>query len=201
MPYWPVTLTEGPITLRPHRRSDNRAWREVRLANATWLGPWEPTSTVPWAFRHQPKDYRVLYRLLARGVRAGTILPFVIEYTGQFAGQLSIGNIVRGSACSGVAGYWLDQAVAGRNIAPTALAMATDFALGSAQLHRVEVNIRPENGASIRVVEKLGFRREGFHERLLHIDGAWRDHIGYALTVEDLPVGGLLRWWRGQQTT
>jgi [ribosomal protein S5]-alanine N-acetyltransferase len=53
-------------------------------------------------------------------------------------------------------------------------------------LHRVEVDIRPENAASLRVVEKLGLRREGFYERFLDIDGGWRDHVAFAVTVEEL---------------
>jgi ribosomal-protein-alanine N-acetyltransferase len=59
-------------------------------------------------------------------------------------------------------------------------------------LHRVQVDIRPENAASLRVVEKLGLRREGYFERFLDIDGAWRDHIAFAITVEELGGRSLL---------
>ena len=79
---------------------------------------------------------------------------------------------------------------------PTALALAVDHAFTAGGLHRIEVNIRPENTAIRRVVEKLGFREEAYHPRYLHIDGAWRDHIGYALTIEDVAAeGGLLARW------
>ena len=54
------------------------------------------------------------------------------------------------------------------------------------QLHRVEVNIRPDNAASLRVVSKLGMRDEGVRRGYLHIAGAWHDHRSFALTVEDL---------------
>jgi ribosomal-protein-alanine N-acetyltransferase len=75
------------------------------------------------------------------------------------------------------------------------MALAVDHAFASG-LHRIEVNIRPENKASRRVVEKLGFREEAYHPRYLHIDGAWRDHVGYALTTEDVSAdGGLLARW------
>ena len=77
---------------------------------------------------------------------------------------------------------------------PTALSLVVDHCFGAAGLHRIEVNIRPENVASKRVVEKLDFRNEGLRPRLLSIDGAWRDHLSYALTAEDVP-GGLLRRW------
>jgi len=88
--------------------------------------------------------------------------------------------------------------VAGRGRRPTAVARAVDHGFSTAGLHRIEVNVRPENVASRRVVEKLGFRDEGVRPRMLHIDGAWRDHISYALTVEDVP-GGLLRRWRASR--
>jgi ribosomal-protein-alanine N-acetyltransferase len=76
--------------------------------------------------------------------------------------------------------------MAGRHIAPTALALVIDHCLGPVGLHRVEVDIRPENAPSLRVVEKLGLRREGYYERFLDIDGAWRDHHAFAVTVEEL---------------
>lgn len=82
---------------------------------------------------------------------------------------------------------------------PTALALAVDHCFDVLRLHRVEVNVRPENHNSRRVVEKLGFREEGLRRRMLHIDGAWRDHLSYALTSEDVP-GGLLRRWKAGHT-
>jgi ribosomal-protein-alanine N-acetyltransferase len=83
---------------------------------------------------------------------------------------------------------------------PTAVAIAVDHSFGVVGLHRVEVNIRPENTASLRVVEKLGFRPEGRRDRYLHIAGDWRDHLAFALTVEDVPEGLLERWHRTQTT-
>jgi len=199
-PGWPAQATHGPVGLRPLRPSDAGAWRDVRLANEAWLLPWEPSSAVPWCDRNGLAAFRSGLRVLRRQARAGQTLPFAITYEGRLAGQLTIGNIVRGSFQSGYAGYWVDGALAGRGIMPTALALAVDHCFGPAGLHRVEVNIRPENAASRRVVEKLGFREEGFHQRLLFIDGAWRDHIGYALTVEDVPLGLLNRWLSARHT-
>jgi ribosomal-protein-alanine N-acetyltransferase len=76
------------------------------------------------------------------------------------------------------------------------VALASDHALFTVGLHRVEINIRPENVASLRVVEKLGFRDEGVRRAYLHIDGAWRDHRTFALTAEELPEGLVARWRR-----
>ena len=91
-------------------------------------------------------------------------------------------------------GYWVDQDRAGRGIVPTAVALATDHCFKTLGLHRMEINIRPENAASLRVVEKLGFRDEGLRPRFLHINGEWADHRSFALTSEEVPEGILARW-------
>lgn len=204
LPGWPAMLSDGPVLLRPYRRRDASQWSAVRRANRDWLGPWEPGAAGPWAEMNSPAAFRTFYRDLSRSARDGTALPFAIvlrEATGErYVGHIGLGNVVRRAFGSGYVGYWVDSAVAGRGITPTALALLVDHAFGPAGLHRVEVNVRPENRASRRVVEKLGFREEAFHPRYMFIDGAWRDHIGYALTSEDvLPSGGLLaRWHRFQ---
>src|SRR6266852_6582280 len=86
----------------------------------------------------------------------------------DLVGQLTIGSITWGSARSGQVGYWIDEAYAGRGIIPTTLAMAVDHCFGVVGLHRLEASIRPENHASRRVVEKLGFREDGVRVRELH---------------------------------
>ncbi|HEY2670384.1 MAG TPA: GNAT family protein [Rugosimonospora sp.] len=195
-PGWPVTLSDGPVVLRPYQRRDARAWSEVRRANEQWLAQWEPTPPGPWYELNSPSSFRYVLRELRRSARMGEAMPFAVCYDGQLVGQLSIGNIVRRAFCSGFAGYWVDSRMAGRGIIPTALALAVDHAFVAGGLHRIEVNIRPENGPSRRVVEKLAFREEAYHPRYLHIDGAWRDHVGYAVTAEDVASeGGLLARW------
>ncbi|AYY14867.1 N-acetyltransferase [Actinobacteria bacterium YIM 96077] len=193
---WPVELEHPPVGLRPLRYRDARAWSEIRARNATWLKPWEAT---PPSAATSGMSFRQMVRMYSAQARADEALPWAITYQGRLAGQLGVTNIVWGSARSGTVGYWVDGALAGRGIAPTALAVAVDFCFFRAELHRLEVNIRPENHASLRVVEKLGFREEGMRPRLLHIDGAWRDHRSFALTVEDVPEGLLCRWKESQR--
>ena len=183
---WPARLTAGPITLRSPRLLDAKAWSEVRLRNEGWLSQWEPTSPYPWNERNSTASWSPLNGALKRAARAGTMLPFVILYGDRFAGQINVSNIVHGAQRSCTVGYWVDGSLAGRGIVPTALAMVIDHCFVEVGLHRVEIDIRPENVASLRVVEKLGLRREGYYERYLDIDGAWRDHIAFAVTVEEL---------------
>jgi ribosomal-protein-alanine N-acetyltransferase len=188
---WPAMLTEGSVGLRPLRQRDSREWRSVRARNADWLRPWEATSPEP--VLDAPPTYAAMVRRLRTEAREGRTMPFVITFGRDLVGQLTVGGISWGSLRSAHIGYWVDRRVAGRGIMPTAVAMATDhcFAIG---LHRVEINIRPENGASRRVVEKLGFRPEGLRPRYLHIDGDWRDHLSFALTAEEVPGGLVARW-------
>ena len=194
---WPARLREGGIELRPLRLRDAAAWREVRTRNARWLRPWE--ATLPLAEHDAPTTYGAMVRRLRAEAREGRSLPFALTVDGAFAGQVTIGGIARGSLLSAYIGYWIDQRVAGRGIMPTAVAMATDHCFREVGLHRVEINIRPENIASRRVVEKLGYRPEGLRPAYLHIDGDWRDHLSFALTAEEVP-GGLLARWHASRT-
>jgi ribosomal-protein-alanine N-acetyltransferase len=200
-PGWPVVLSDGPVVLRPYRRADAAAWSESRRVNEAWLAPWEPTPPGgSWTELNSVYAFRAVHRDLRLSARAGFAMPFAVclrdERGERLVGQITLGNIVRRALCSGYAGYWVDSRVAGRGVIPTALALVVDHAFGPGALHRVEVNIRPENTASRRVVEKLGFREESYLARYLHIAGAWRDHIGYALTTEDVAAeGGLLARW------
>jgi ribosomal-protein-alanine N-acetyltransferase len=179
-------LRAGPVELRPPKVRDAKVWSEIRLRNQSWLEPWEPTSPYRWSERNSVSAWPQLNSALRKAARAGTMLPFMLLYGTKVVGQLNASNIVHGVQRSCTIGYWIDGALAGRGIVPTAVALIIDHCFGEVGLHRVEINIRPENLASLRVVEKLGLRREGFYERYLDIDGGWRDHIAFAVTVEEV---------------
>lgn len=191
---WPAVLREGDVVLRPLRRRDASAWLTLRARNAAWLDPWEATS--PERPSGPPPSFASFVRTLSAQARAGTALPFAMAYRGELVGQLTVSTIVRGSLCSASIGYWISEHVAGRGITPTAVALAVDHCLGPVGLHRVEIAIRPENTASLRVVAKLGLREEGLRERYLHIQGRWRDHRTFAVTADEVPDGLLSRWRR-----
>jgi ribosomal-protein-alanine N-acetyltransferase len=173
---------------------DAKTLEALVLGNRDWLRPWEATNPeAPQSF-----DFRSMVRGLLRQYDQQIGVPFVIELDGLVVGQLNVANILYGAVSSAVIGYWIvpelgGQTIAGRGIAPTAVALATDYLLGPIGLHRVEVNIIPENAKSLRVAEKLGFRHEGLKQCYIHINGQWRDHYVFALTREDLasePAGG-----------
>lgn len=204
---WPVTLEEplpAPqsfkhrVVLRPLRRRDREEWASLRHRNAGWLLPWENTDPVEReALTHY--NFASVVREMNRTAAAGQSLPWgIAKQLGGgretvLIGQLVVSGIFLGSLRSASIGYWLDEAHAGLGIVPRAVAMATDYCFEVLNLHRLEINLLPENRNSLRVVEKLGFRFEGIRERFLHINGQWRDHASYALTAEEVPSGGLWR--------
>lgn len=185
MPHvWPLDLRDGDLRLRPLRRRDRREYLALRERNRDWLSPWDATDPVHPQLR---PSYPALVRWNDRQGRAGTSLNVVIEVAGALAGQVSVSPILHGPQSTATLGYWVDERLAGRGIAPRATALMMDHCFAELGLHRVEVAIRPENAASRRVAEKLHLREEGFHRGLIHVDGAWRDHVSYALLAEEIP--------------
>ncbi len=195
---WPLELRHGPIGLRPLRARDAAEWNAIRQRNLAWLRRWDATQ--PPRGHRSPQSFRSMAREMDRQARQGRMLPFVVTYSEAsdrskrpIVGQLTVSGITYGSAGWASMGYWVDQDYAGRGIIPTAVAMAADYCWFQLGLHRIEVAIRPENTASLRVVEKLGFRYEGQRPRYLHIDGDWRDHQVFALNAEEVPQGLMAR--------
>lgn len=195
LPWWPVELrddsAEPPILLRPLQVADEEAWHRLRQENDAFVRPWEPTLP-PGAEVRPPLSFKRFVREFDDEARAGRVLPWVIVVGGHLVGQVHIFGIVRGGEQSAAAGYWLAEPYTRRGIASRALALAIDYALGPAGLHRVEVNIRLDNAASLGVARRLALRDEGIRERYLHIDGKWRDHRSFAVTTEDLDGAPLI---------
>lgn len=188
---WPVRLTHGELTLRPLQVRDAVAWREVRGRNNDWLKQWD--ATLPPNADQKASSFAQLVRRLRKMARQGAAMPFAIEVSGVFAGQLTVSNIVRGSAQFASIGYWIDQDFAGRGLMPQAVALVIDHCFFTVGLHRMEIAVRPENTNSLRVVEKLGLREIGYAPKYLHINGDWRDHRIFAITVEECPDGLMSR--------
>ena len=178
-----MSLVHADVALRRMKRSDVDAWTRLRKANTDWLTPWEATAP------HTPPrsmTFSQYVRQQRRQARADSAYGFVIDLSGELVGQVSIAGVTRGSLQSAHIGYWISEHVAGRGITPRAVALAIDHSFTALSLHRIEINIRPENTASLRVVEKLGLREEGLRLRFLHIQGAWRDHRSFAVTAEEV---------------
>lgn len=193
-PGWPAQLGPlrthaGVVALRPLRFSDGRRWSRLRLADQAYLQPWEPSAPGSWTDRHTGMAWPVQWSSLRTLARRGGCLPFALMLDGVFAGQVTIGNIIRSSLQSAWIGYWIASSATGGGAVTAAVALAVDHAFTAAGLHRLEATVRPDNAASLRVLAKLGFRREGLFERYLLVEDVWHDHECFAITSEETGVG------------
>ncbi len=186
------------MQLRPLRRADGDRWQAIRIRDEATISPWDATSALSWRDRHNRAQWHSHRSLLLSAARRGEVLPFAITLGGRFVGQVTIGGIQRGALRSGWVGYWVDSTVQNGGVATGALVLAVGHALGPVGLHRIEATIAPENRASQAVVAHVGFRQEGYLQRYLDINGAWRDHLLFAMTREELPGGTseLMARWR-----
>ena len=207
---WPAILAEpdlldSPVALQPLRFSNAGVWHEMRDVNSSWLSSWDATSPEASLTQSRTRRYSSLarqtpiwsYVSISRDLwecRRGVAFRWGVRYGEKLVGQVSVWHVTWGPTRMGEVAYWIDEKFAGRGITPTALAMVVDHCLLVMGLHRLVASIRPENAASRRVVDKLGFRNEGLHVREVYINGAWRDHICYAITAEEAPAGLLPRW-------
>ena len=173
-------IKSGEITLKPLRLRDRSAWEEVRRANREWLSPWEATR--PQVDGEPPlPSYFAMVRQAHRDARELRSLSLGIWITDEgkkrFVGQITLGGLSFGAYRGGYIGYWIDRRVANRGIVTRAVIALTQYGFQELLLHRIEINMRPENSASQRVAEKAGYTYEGLRHRFLHIDGDWRDHL------------------------
>ncbi len=181
----PVLHGDGLMLRMPHT-GDYPAWAELRARSREFLVPWEPTWTddelTRAAFKRRLKHYQ-------RDFRDETGYAFFIhrQHDQALIGGVSLSNIRRGVTQSVTLGYWMGRPFAGRGWMTEAVSAVAPFVLNSLRLHRLEAACIPSNTASIRVLEKCGFTREGFARSYLKINGVWQDHYLYALIADDLP--------------
>ena len=187
------SLNHGGVYVRSIRARDARPLRALLKDNRSWLQQWE--ATIPGYSEFPPVGD--IIRSLLRLAKQNQAAPFIIEHDGDVVGQITVSGLSFGSLSSGSIGYWISQDRAGKGITPTAVALVADWCFTGLGIHRVEICIRPENVSSLRIVRKLGMRYEGLRRRYIHIDGDWRDHFCFAVTIDEVPGGLLARLTRG----
>ena len=172
------------VYLRPAEMADFQPWSELRQASRDFLTPWEPT----WpADDFTRASFRRRVRRHQEELERDEAYPFLIFRQGddRLLGGLTLGQIRRGVAQSATLGYWMGAPHAGRGYMAAAVRATAGFAFATLRLHRIEAACLPENAPSIRLLEGVGFRREGFARSYLRINGEWRDHLLFALLETD----------------
>jgi [ribosomal protein S5]-alanine N-acetyltransferase len=180
----PPSVYGDGVLLRTPQVSDFAKWAALREASRDFLAPWEPTwppdDLTRGAFRLRLKRY-------AEDLRSDLAYPFFVfrAADNELVGGVTLGNIRRGCAQSGSLGYWMGAPFAGRGHMSAAVAALVPFAFDALRLHRVEAACLETNAASIRLLEKTGFQREGFARQFLCINGIWQDHLLFARLTSD----------------
>jgi [ribosomal protein S5]-alanine N-acetyltransferase len=164
----------GRVTLRPAAGGDEREFLELARASVHLHHPWMSLPTTPADFQAYIKRYQ------QPGQES---LLVCLRGTGAIAGQVNINSIIRGRFQSASLGYAAFAPTAGHGYMTEGVGLVIRYAFEELRLHRLEANIQPGNHASLKLVRRLGFRNEGLCPEMLFIDGAWRDHERWAITV------------------
>jgi [ribosomal protein S5]-alanine N-acetyltransferase len=173
------------IYIRLLEMSDARALHELRRRNKEFLAPWEPR---PPQGEDTLEAQRAQLRFALdnathdRGYHFGVFLPD----TDELVGTITLSNVARGAWHNATLGYFVDEDRNGQGFATEAIELVVTLAFEELGLHRVQAGVMPRNPASMRALEKAGFRREGVSLNYLRINDVWEDHVMFAITVEDL---------------
>jgi len=175
----PPALRDGHAMLRVPDMSDYEQWAALRALSRDFLTPWEPiwptNDLTRTAFRSRIRQYW-------RDIDEDAAYPyFIFDKEGQtLVGALTLSNVRRGVAQTATLGYWIGMPFARQGYMTSAVRLTVQFAFRQLGLHRIEASCLPGNRASIGLLQKCGFEREGLARGYLRIAGEWRDHLLFA---------------------
>lgn len=173
----------GPrVALRPVTREDEPEFTGLARASAARHRPWLSLPVTPEEFAE------FMARFDDPAANVGLLACHRAD--GAIVGGINVSNIIYGRFRNGFLSYWAFSPAAGRGYMTEALGLVIGYAFGPLGLHRLEANIQPGNRASIRLVQRAGFRNEGYSPGYLFIDGAWRGHERWAITREMTEAAG-----------
>jgi ribosomal-protein-alanine N-acetyltransferase len=170
------SVTGDGVYLRAPQTADHGEWAALREASRGFLTPWEPIwpsdDLTRSAFRRRLKRY-------AEDQRSDLAYAFLIFRSSDdvLLGGVTLANIRRGVAQAGSIGYWVGAPFARRGVMTAAMRALIPFSYDTLRLHRLEAACIPSNAASISLLEKTGFTREGYAREYLCINGVWQDHL------------------------
>lgn len=177
-------LDHGAVYLRVPAVTDFEEWADLRAESSRYLKPWEPVwplddLTRP-AFRRRIRHYH-------QDMRSDRAYSFFVirREDDRLVGGLSLSNVRRGITQACTLGYWMGERFASAGYMTSGVRATLPFVFTTLGLHRLEAACLPHNAASVRLLEKVGFQREGYARRYLKIDGRWQDHLLFGLISDD----------------
>lgn len=174
----------GSVILRPPLMSDYADWAQLRALSRDFLAPWEPSWLADELTR---AAYRRRIRHYLRELQEESGYAFFLLRASdrRLLGGLTLSNVRRGVTQAATLGYWIAAPHAKKGHMTAAVRALLPFVFDDLQLHRLEAACLLTNEPSIRLLQRVGFRREGVARRYLKINGIWQDHILYALLETD----------------
>lgn len=165
------------VTISPPRRNDRDAFLTAVWESRELHGEWV-----------NPPDSRTYFSNYLARLRGSRNKAFLVRDNSDngLVGVINVSEIVRGDFQSAYLGYYAFARKCGRGLMTAGMHALVRHAFTEMSLHRLEANIQPDNKRSIGLAERCGFRHEGLSRHYLRINGVWRDHERYAITVEDL---------------
>lgn len=178
------------LVLRPPRASDVPEMRRALRANFEHLRPWSAAPPPGEDHASLASVSRAILRHRREWKRGQSFVLLVAprEDDRQVIGRVALGGVMRGAFQNAYLGYWIDRDRQGRGLTTEAARAVTEFAFRTLGLHRVQAAVMPSNAASLRVLDKAGYRREGTAQKYLCIAGKWENHVIFARTVEEQPA-------------
>lgn len=168
-----TTTGTSRVTLRALTMRDQEEFLQLARLSTDLHDPWVPQPATPEEFQ----------AYVARFDHANAqSLLICLQQTGAIAGNININNIIRRRSQNASLGYAAFAPTAGQGYMAEGLSLVIRYAFEQLRLHRLEAQIQPGNHASIKLVQRLGFRNEGYSPDLLFINGTWRDHERWAIT-------------------
>ncbi|MCI0184946.1 GNAT family N-acetyltransferase [Sulfoacidibacillus ferrooxidans] len=178
-----MRLNSERVYIRRMENEDLEALLDLRLRNRHFFKPFQPiTLDSHYTVEGQQEILEKIYHDWNSG--SGYGFGIFLTNDDRLIGRVNLSNVARGAWESCTLGYFIDENCNGQGFASEAVHLAIGFAFGPAELHRVQAAVMPRNAGSTRVLEKVGFRYEGFSEFYLKINGVWEDHNLYSITRE-----------------
>ncbi len=180
----PSSITGERVYLRYPRLADHEDWAHLRGRSRAFLKPWEPSWTPDELTR---ESFRLRLRRYQRSVREDTSYAYFVfrKDDSRLIGGCTLTNLRRGVTQCCSLGYWIGEPYASQGLMTDAVRAVVSHAFSQIGLHRIEAACLPHNDPSRKLLQRVGFRQEGYARRYLKIDGQWRDHLLFAIVEDD----------------
>ncbi|HEY5561373.1 MAG TPA: GNAT family protein [Clostridiaceae bacterium] len=175
-----MELTCNKVYIHFFENTDAEALLDLHLRNGELFQKYSPTFDDDY-YTLESKRKDISNSIKQRKEDKIYSFGIYLKDNGKLVGDVSLYHIFRGPLQRCLIGYSLDKQYNGRGYTTEAVSLAVEFAFNELKLHRVEAGVMLSNIGSVRVLEKVGFNREGIEQKGVKINGQWEDHQIFAI--------------------